>query len=167
MNNKGFTLIELLITISVLAITLALAIPGFSSFISNTRLGAATNDIVTLVSFARAEAMRTGKHINVVATSSGNASNEWGRGVTVWFDRNDDGALSSDEVLREVVEFSGSSSVDVTVGPSDFSFNARGMTTAATTITVNFCDAREGEMGRRIDILSSGLVSVDSTSQCL
>ena len=42
--KKGFTLVELLAVIVILAIILAIAIPGISNIIDSSKKGAAEND---------------------------------------------------------------------------------------------------------------------------
>ena len=57
-NNAGFTLLELMVAITVLALLLGIGVPGFRDFVRNSRMTAATNDIVTDFSIARSEAVK-------------------------------------------------------------------------------------------------------------
>lgn len=57
-NNAGFTLLEVMVAITVLAILLGVGVPGFRDFVRNSRMTAATNDIVTDFSIARSEAVK-------------------------------------------------------------------------------------------------------------
>ncbi len=47
--RKGFTLVELLAVIVILAIILAIAIPGISNLINNSRRAAAENDVKMII----------------------------------------------------------------------------------------------------------------------
>ena len=57
-NNAGFTLLELMVAVTVLALLLGIGVPGFRDFVRNSRMTAATNDIVTDFSIARSEAVK-------------------------------------------------------------------------------------------------------------
>ena len=55
--SRGFTLIELVVTLSVLAIILAFSISSFSEFFDRASVRGAADDMVSLVSTARGEAV--------------------------------------------------------------------------------------------------------------
>src|SRR5262252_3441779 len=54
----GFTLIELLITIVVLSILLALAVPSFRTFMQNDQQWVQTNNLILALNTARSEAIK-------------------------------------------------------------------------------------------------------------
>ena len=93
----GFTLLELLITLAVLAILLALAVPMFTSTINNNRLAAQANELVTSLQLANSEAVRRNARITVCPSTDGAtcaASGPWTGWVTV--------VASNNEVLRSI-----------------------------------------------------------------
>ena len=63
--QSGFTIIELMITLTVVAILMALAAPSFSDLIVKSRLRGATDDIVNLLNTSRGNAVKIGRQINV------------------------------------------------------------------------------------------------------
>lgn len=69
----GFSLMELLITISVLAITIAIAVPSFSGVIGNSKLRSQVSEIQTALTYARTEAIRLNR--SVVFCHSNNGTN--------------------------------------------------------------------------------------------
>ena len=71
---KGVTLVELLVTIAVLAILLAAATPSFADFIDRYRLRGAVDDVVSVISIARAEAVKGDRDVNV---SIGGSTSAW------------------------------------------------------------------------------------------
>ncbi|HEY9193752.1 MAG TPA: GspH/FimT family pseudopilin [Methyloversatilis sp.] len=57
-KNAGFTLLELLITISILMVVTAFAVPSFQSFVMMNRLATEANEFVASMNTARMEAIR-------------------------------------------------------------------------------------------------------------
>jgi type IV fimbrial biogenesis protein FimT len=90
MNSRqtGFTIIELMITLLVLSILLAAAVPTFRDFTRNNRIVAAQNDLVTAMSVARSEAIRRSADvilcpINNPSNPACIAGNDWTNGWMV------------------------------------------------------------------------------------
>ncbi|WP_158608500.1 pilus assembly FimT family protein [Stagnimonas aquatica] len=72
-RQRGFTVIELLVTIAVMAILVAMAVPSYRSAIASNRLSVASYDYFLAVSEARVEAVRRNTSTQVCA-ASGNGS---------------------------------------------------------------------------------------------
>ena len=58
MHQEGVTLIELLVTLSVVAIIVAIGVPAMRDFFAMNQMSAAVNDIVTSLHLARSEAIK-------------------------------------------------------------------------------------------------------------
>jgi prepilin-type N-terminal cleavage/methylation domain-containing protein len=71
---RGFTLIELMTAVAVLAILAVLAAPSFKDFIERYRLRGAVDDAISLISNARAEAVKTDRDVSV---SFGGSTGDW------------------------------------------------------------------------------------------
>ena len=69
----GFTLIELMVTLVVAAILLTVAVPSFVDFIDKNRVRGAGDDVISLISNARAEAVKADRDVNIAMTGSGNS----------------------------------------------------------------------------------------------
>lgn len=67
---QGFTLTELLVTIAVMAIILAIAVPSFMSAIASYRLTTAANDLLASIQHARSEAIRRGVRVTLCKASN-------------------------------------------------------------------------------------------------
>lgn len=75
-GHHGFTLIELLITIMVIGVLAALALPSFGSFVAQQRIKTASFDIISMLTLARSEAIKRNTNINVTPTG-GSWQNGW------------------------------------------------------------------------------------------
>lgn len=72
-QQTGFTLIELMFTIIVLAVLLGLGVPNFRDFVRNSRITAATNDIITDFNLARSEAVKRRVPVTLCKSQNGTA----------------------------------------------------------------------------------------------
>jgi type IV fimbrial biogenesis protein FimT len=92
---KGFTVVELAVTIAVMSILLALAIPSFQSVLNSNRLTSNANEMVSTLQSARMESVR--RNVNVVICrnddpDAGLACNTGGGAWLGWMSFVDDGA---------------------------------------------------------------------------
>lgn len=92
-RSRGFTLIELMITVSVLAVLLAVAVPSFQTLIINMSLTSAANEVTAALQQARMEAIRRNRTVSFQLDTS----RQW----TVYVDVNADGAYDSDDDVAD------------------------------------------------------------------
>ena len=88
-KESGFTLVELLVTIVVATVLLAVGVPAFKDFIKNNRVTAQTNDLVSAIQLARAEALKRGAETVVCAsniTAKCTGKDTWADGWIVFSD---------------------------------------------------------------------------------
>lgn len=167
MKQQGFTLIELMIVVVITAITASIAIPVFGDFIKSNRMRASVGELMTAFQFARSEAVKRGATVNLNATNtSSSTSNEWGEGLTVWFDTNNDGNLDAGEEIRILPSFHSTLLLNGTNGIESIGFGPTGITNMTNTLEVEVCDDRTGETGRKISILTTGVVSINTNFIC-
>lgn len=82
-GTTGFTMIELMITVSILAILLALAVPDFQRFIQRARIDRESMDLQGFLMQARSESIKRGQ--NVWISSS---TNNWTGSLRAFVDTN-------------------------------------------------------------------------------
>lgn len=66
---KGFTLIELLITVTLVGILAAIAVPNFSSMIQKSKADSEVSDLQRALNFARLEAINRGVNMTVLPST--------------------------------------------------------------------------------------------------
>ena len=74
---KGFTLIELMVTVALVAILMAVAVPSVTTFQRNAQLTSFSNTLLSAINAARGEAMKRGKSAMVVPVDGSNWSSGW------------------------------------------------------------------------------------------
>jgi type IV fimbrial biogenesis protein FimT len=89
-GEQGFTLIELMVTLALVAILMAVAVPSFTTFQRKAELTSFSNSLLAGINAARGEAMKRGRNAMVVPTDGANWSNGW----TVFVDVNRNGVYN-------------------------------------------------------------------------
>jgi len=85
--SRGFTLVELLVTIAVVAILAAIALPSFTSMIQRNGVNSAGNRLMADLGYARAEAATRGTYVSVCPSTNGTScsgSAAWESGWIVY-----------------------------------------------------------------------------------
>lgn len=77
-RTRGFTLLELLITLAVVAILAAIAVPSFQNMIATQQVRSAASDLVSALNFARSEAVKRNATVTVTPAAGG-----WTDGWTI------------------------------------------------------------------------------------
>ena len=96
---RGFNIIELMITVMIVAILTALALPNFVQFLRRMQVSGVKNDLISDVNFAKAEAAKRGYPVGIYSLSG---STDWSTGWAVWADSNLDGLITgADTMLRQ------------------------------------------------------------------
>jgi len=147
--GRGFTLLELMVTIAVLAILATVGVPSFRDLIQNNRVTTQTNELVSALSFARTEAVKRGRNVDVVLTQQG----------TGWRARV---ALNGAADALRVVDRGGSSvgiDEDVTIV-----FGPTGVPGTAVTVGMEPGPECSGDKRREIEVRMSGQVRTSKAS---
>ncbi len=150
-KNKGLTLIELMVTLVILGIVAAVAVPGYQSLINHNRLTSASNQLLSSVATARSEALKLKEAVTITPKS-----NDWTKGwvVTVGTGSSQKTIFSQDK-LDDSLNLSSTSSTNAVV------FGANGYTSSLNPWSgsgVVFCN--KDKSGRKISLQRSGSTKI-------
>lgn len=132
--QEGFTAIELMVTVSIVAVLMAIAAPSFTTLIESWRVRQATEQLQSTLSYARSEAIkRSGlvaiqklpNHTNGCTSASGNR--DWDCGWIVCHDTNANGACNPNEPVLQRIDAPTNVQVSRTGGGASIKLNRWGL----------------------------------------
>ena len=169
-TSHGFSLVELLVTVTLVAILLAVGIPSYRSIATSNRMAGEMNALLGDLQLARSEAVKQGTTVTICPTSSPAApyacsnSGNWSGGWVVFVGGS---SATSSSPMRLQPALGG---IDVlqsnsTPAVKAVSFNRNGFSTNTGSITLN--DANSTADRRRCAVISiAGHISLQSGGTC-
>jgi len=154
---RGFTLIELMVTVAVLAILAAIALPSFQQTLRSNRVATSANSLIGSLALARSEAIRSTHGAAVCSSTNGTAcGGTWSDGYLVWADTNGDGALAANEAVLKFNRGNGDIAI---AGPGNaIRFDSRGRAAANAALTLRPPTCGSAQLQRQIDVTITGQV---------
>ena len=155
--TRAFTLLELVTALAIAAITLVLALPSVRESIQNNQVLAQSNELISLLNFAKGEALRRNTGVPVALSSSDDG----------WEAIVEDPANEADIegcVLGQL-RCSSHTQVDLAADVALLTFNNRGYIRSADepwapeTFFLEHSDCSGVNQRRRVDITPTGQIS--------
>lgn len=176
MINIGFSVIELIITLLIVSIMTAVAIPQMRALFQNNRLTTQANSLISDITLAKDFA--TGRGTVIICTSSNGTACDasgWGSGRLIFVDAAPNDFLynaATDRLLRYTDPLpAGSIEVTLTTFPDPVIFNAQGALVnlfqqrlmnlatapgAGASRNLMLCDVSRAVPGRTVEIRTNG-----------
>ena len=90
--KSGFTFIELLVTLAVVAIMLAMTVPGFQAMLTGNAIASLSNEFVAALHLTRSEAIKRGTRVTLCKSANSTApvpvcgGSDWQDGWIIFVD---------------------------------------------------------------------------------
>ncbi len=130
LNASGYTAVELLVSIAVLGVLAAIAVPSFTLVIESWRVRWVSEDLHSTLNYARSEAIKRGGQVVIQKLASNgcpSGTREWDCGWIVCHDTNGNGTCNTTEPVLQRIDAPAKVQVTRTSGGASIKFNRWGL----------------------------------------
>ena len=167
-KNHAYTLIELLVTLSIIAILAAIAVPSFNGTMDKSKHSATLNGLLGELHLARSEAIKRSRQIVICPSADGATcapANNWGEGWIIFVDDNHNSTHDANEELLRISE---ALDTGLTIKAShnltqSIRYRSNGMTVDTGELTL--CDPRGSDAAKAIIINTTGRPQISEYSE--
>lgn len=155
--SAGFSLLELIVTLLLISIIAAIALPTFGNVVANGRIRTEASALFHAVHVARKESLMRRTVVSICPSTNGrncSANLDWSSGWIMFnnLDRDEPPQLDTGEALLQVHR----SSDDVRIQANRRGFTLRATDQRATNGTIRFCDQHARGTARALIISYTG-----------
>jgi type IV fimbrial biogenesis protein FimT/type IV fimbrial biogenesis protein FimU len=157
-RRQGFTLVELMVSIAVVGVISAIALPSMSDFLVKMRVDNEISEMQRLLLTARNMAINTGKNTTVCPLTSGACTNNWHNEISVF--TNSDNTLATnnnfadpDELVKIKSEIKSGDKLQYSQNSVIYTPDGRLLTASAN---FRYCPKNKADESRGISISLSG-----------
>lgn len=163
--SSGYTLMELMITLLIVSILAAIAVPSMQEFVKNERLTGQINTLISNLMLARSEAVKRNQPVILCVSSNGatctggDAEDGW----IVFVDVDSSGGFSAGDDLIKVQQ-----ALDGDVNLNDLTvvtYDSRGFSPNSSG-TFTLCDDRGTSSAKVLSISNTGRVRRSGVASC-
>ncbi|PMG43204.1 GspH/FimT family pseudopilin [Shewanella sp. 10N.286.52.B9] len=162
-STNGFTLIEMIVTVVIVMILAAVAVPSFNYVYETTRTNSSISSIESSLSFARNQAVSFGRVVSVCPGDGTGCSDNWISGFNIFIDDDENGVVDNNtDILRFVDAFN---SRDFIKASSEIiTFGADGLLIPSSSKNIIYCPkSADSENSKQILISASGRIKTITT----
>lgn len=155
LQTRGFTLIEMMVTVAVLAILMAIAVPSFSNVMRRSDVSSGSNALLADIAYARSEAVNRHTIVSICPSSNGTSCTDDKTYETGWIVytyqngkavANTDYVDGTDVLLRSTQARKGVSMQANSAKPISFGQQGQ-MIPSGTTVAFEVCYRSPSETG--------------------
>jgi type IV fimbrial biogenesis protein FimT len=173
--SRGFTIIELMVTLGVVAILIAVAVPSFSSMVKGNRLSTQVNMVMADIHLARSESVKRGVRVimcrsaspNITTPTCSGNTQDWSTGYLVFTgeDGNNTYQAGTDTLIRRGQPAQDGVDLHTTATwDNNLEINPNGTLNEDGTAIMAVCDDRNEAHGKQITIPLSGVPRMKSSN---
>lgn len=154
-GTAGFTLIELMVTLAVVGILAAVAVPAMTSLIAGNRLAGASGELASSLQLARSEAIRRNAQVTICASINGTtctASTDW----STWIVTGRDNAAAAGAANDVILAHTAPGALRVSGPSAGIVFRPSGLIRAGAALSVCTPTASLAQNKRDINVMISG-----------
>ncbi|MGH1471401.1 MAG: GspH/FimT family pseudopilin [Cellvibrionaceae bacterium] len=164
----GFTIIELMMTLMVIGVVLAIAVPSMSTLIKNNRQTSRVNELVSLINYSRSQAVGLNTEVTLCGSNDGATCNSanWETGGLIIKGIATSGTTPASTDILKIIEPQSSGSTlrritSAATAPSSFDssiirFEKTGRMNGDDASSFTLCDDRGDTKAKGIVINGSG-----------
>lgn len=160
-HSRGLTLIELIISLAILVVLLAIAVPSFKSLAASTRLTASKNQLILGLQRARSEALSRGRDVVLCPSLDGRRcvdDSDWSHGWLLYVDNNRNSRFDAIETLLLSQTMDAENvSINGNHGRRQITYRNLGESAGANATFV-LCSRMRPDLGGQVIVANSGRV---------
>lgn len=163
----GLTTVELLITLVLISLIAAIAIPSMTFIVAKNGVDNAVEELFGSIMLARSEAIKAKTDVSVCVSEDQSSCATSGSDWSTWLifvDQDSNGTLDSQDRLLRKVAVQDESALIMWNNGLFLSFNSRGQTVRPGTFVV--CDKSDEGLAQAIVVSMSGRPRIEVRTQC-
>lgn len=157
--NKGFTLVELLVSLTILAVLTAIALPNMNEYLIKTRVDNEISALHRLLLTARNTAVNSGKNVTICPLSVFNVcTDNWEDEISVFTNTTNNTTFTSasEQIIKVKAKLSTGDSLKF--NQASIVYSATGALVGGVNSEFIYCPAEDTDLARGINISLSGRI---------